>query len=1253
MITVTTLSFLATLGAQVGSAFYNSSKGKKHAEEMARKQRAYEEKVTLEGIENARAEFAELCAFQKEMEAQIHRDRLDLIKGSHKANLTLEAYSESLLHWPLLVPPYVIKNDSIFNLEAQEGYAIPLNCILTTSTDGNFNNAVFFKLEENLAEFCSKYWNVSANKSIRFLQETWRDTFADADSKRKNLYVHLKNVPTLVISPVIKNEKLIFRFYWWGLSSTTSDAHINDINEFDPKLSMTVCRKMKYSDELIEQIISESTPKLEAFISYFADLYYWNFYKWVPSLPKLLEEAKINLNLNDNMAMEISDAFLCSLDTSFSFDIHDNLLYLNEIKRIITTDYEALKDCLVHVLSKNLCVDSHKNSDMLLDLIINHNLYSYTEFVDSMLLENLIQKISSNYNNQKNQSNVIMDSKDYIVRKEELLGLIKEIQGISYLPKENLHDFQQIERKIQEDQFRIALIGEYQGGKSTTFDALCGGREISPRGNNIKTSSCKITATNICNQEDEYAHVVWKNDIELIKTMSPILDSIEPEEIGYDPSGKKPFSYYEYLDLSNSAHRLLIENAVKELDSHTLSDELKDIVLIAKFILAFYLKSKDIRSKNRFSIEEASKLMTFPQNMIKRYNDSKGDVRVFEDREALFAFVQTVHCHIHSNQLGELGSSFVDCPGLFASDYDTSIALETIDTSDAVLYLLSGDKQIGQGDIRAIRSIFNNGMMGNPKFTGDNIFFAINQRKPDNQTSFIDLDLSQINQIGFSLKKLPLFNALLFYYAQFGRAYLDGKLDKHTIDKFLNSSSKHYELVSSKWVRDVNRILITLELDEEYEVDELSYDSVDIVDGISKNKTILDQIKNYVVRNKAKLILIDNGAVKINDGLFAIEKILEYQESSARKDVAERARELREAKDELKRFCDKVEDLLKNAFPDKKRKDYIQKVYNRYFLESTVVNSIAFDVTKNLLEYTRKGSTKWQAITSKIGTKAYRAEQAAKLRASIKVYFEKAFNATLTPVIEKWLNTHYADKDEDFNDDILPLAKQLGENIKNEWHELIKNAPVLSALCTSSIDTKTGLKEKMDKSVTFGKHQIKDDTLKDTSDMAIADIINQIISPIISTIVGIIVFHILDAIFTGGIATIYSILAGALTQLGLRSPKEINSPEDLGKKGKQLYEQIRSNLYEVLLKSEVRNPLCYGSNGLSKVIDEDVKMYSDFYEKELKNKTQEFETNVLKAEKEYEATKEQLDEIAKKAHAIRINEVIPLKEKVTEFTKRL
>lgn len=1250
------LAFLAALGAQMGSAWYNSSRNKAHNEYLAELQRAYEEKATLEGIDKARDEFAKLCSFQREIEKELHLDRLKLIIENHEKSIRDIAYEKSLQKWPLLVPPYVIANAPV-TLEASAEQCIPLNCIITTSANINFNLKVFPKLEEQLAIFCSKYWNVSANKSIRFFQEAWRDTTSDIGSLHKDIYAHLKSVPTLLISPKLKNDTILFQFYWWGLSSDPNDSHIDELNELNPQLSIQVTPDMTFDEETANLIVNECEPILEAFISFFADMYYWNYYKIIPSLPTLINESKININSNNRLCIQIKDAFLKEFedDKSFSYDIHKNLIYLSEVKRIATSDSNFIEPVLSRYISRFLNIDTSNNDITLIDLITKHDLYSYIDDSDKEIFDNIIQNNMRNSKQEYSDREVIMDSNEYLVHKEELLKLLKDVQQISFLPKENLNDFQQIERKIQEDQFRIALIGEYQGGKSTTFDALCGGREISPRGNNIKTSSCKITALNICGEEKEYASVVWKNDVELIKTMSPILKNIEPEDIGYEPSENEiSSSYYEYFDLKNPSHRNIIEDTIEELDSDSLSDELKDIILIAKFILTFYDETKEIRSRNIFTIEEASRLMTFPQKMVERYNISNGNVSVFDENEALFAFVQTVYCHIHSDQLGEIGSSFIDCPGLFVSDYDTSIAFETINTSDAVLYLLNGEKQIGQGDIRAIRTIFKNQSLGNTFFKGDNIFFAINQRKPDSQTSFVNLDLSQINKIGFSKEFLPLYNAILFNYAELGKAYLDDKLDEHTIEKFLNTPTNRYESVPQKWVSDVNRILFFLELDQKYRISQLSYQSVEIVANASKSSSILNQIKDYVVRNKAKLILIDNGAVKINDGLYAIEKALEYKESAARKNVSERAQELRLAKERLDTFRETIENILNNAFPDNRKRDYLQKVYNRYFLESSVVNSIAFEVTKNLVEYIKRPSAQWRAIASQIGTESYKAEHSAELRACIKGYFERAFNTTLTPIFEKWLNTHYADKDVDFNNDILPLAIKLGDDIKNEWHELIKSTPVLSALCPSAFDTKAGLNQKIDKNVTFDRHQIQNGTIEVTSSMAIAEIVNQVIPPIISTTVGIIVFHILDFLCLGGFFSwFYSIYIGGLTLLGLGSPQEINEPNDLNKNGKRLYEQIRSNLYDVLLNPDVKESLCYDTNGLSNVIDEDVKMYYDFYRKEIEKKIQEFGKNVSNAEEEYEKTKEKLDRIAKEAYDIRTKEVIPLRERVAEFTNNL
>ena len=199
-----------------------------------------------------------------------------------------------------MVPPYVIKNDTITSIGQFQQKAIPLNCIFTTSTDAKFNKAVFYKLEEALACFCSRYWNISAKKSIRFFQEAWRDNFKDVGSKHKDLYAHLSDVPTLVISPILKNGRLIFRFYWWGLSIDSADAHLNDIaNELDSGFVITSNSGHCYSDETVEAILAVCIDKLEAFISFFADMYYWNFYRIGPTLPTLLSQSYVRLSTDE------------------------------------------------------------------------------------------------------------------------------------------------------------------------------------------------------------------------------------------------------------------------------------------------------------------------------------------------------------------------------------------------------------------------------------------------------------------------------------------------------------------------------------------------------------------------------------------------------------------------------------------------------------------------------------------------------------------------------------------------------------------------------------------------------------------------------------------------------------------------------------------------------------------------------------------------------------------------------------------
>lgn len=281
---------LTTIAAQVGSAYFNSKRSKAQSAELAEQQQKLEEAITLKGIENSREEYAQICALQREIEQAMQKDRLELIQQNYLDSIGLEAYNVSLEHWPLFTPPYVIKGQLIDGLSGvNSNDAIPLNCILTTSMHTKFNQKIFPQLEENLALFCSKHWNSSQRNSIRFYQNAWRDNIVDLGSRIKDLYAHLDDVPTIVLSPVVRNGKITFRFYWWGISKNSQDQHTRDEMVYDPELAITITDDLTLSDEQIRNITDELITKLSAFISYFADLYYWNFYRYTPQLPHIIK----------------------------------------------------------------------------------------------------------------------------------------------------------------------------------------------------------------------------------------------------------------------------------------------------------------------------------------------------------------------------------------------------------------------------------------------------------------------------------------------------------------------------------------------------------------------------------------------------------------------------------------------------------------------------------------------------------------------------------------------------------------------------------------------------------------------------------------------------------------------------------------------------------------------------------------------------------------------------------------------------
>lgn len=378
------MSATVTIGAillQLGAGYINSRRQCKLSNDMAAAQKDFEEKATLHGIENARNEYRQLCGLQREIEIRMQQDRIQQIRDNFYSSLDIIAYSESLRNFPLLVPPFVMKNESLpllsdeFTNNASKE-KVAMHCILTNCTDTQFNVKIFPELEERLSGYFCEYWNIGSPHSILFYQGGWKDSTKDARPYISNLKSELRTLPTLVISPVItESDGLQFLFSCWGMGT---EQEFSDNSVFVPKgLKFEYKPNHPYSEEEKESILNELVPSLEAFISFFADVYYWLYYGTPPLLPSLIEKNCIESSLVqcDDYKCQYSDILQmerCNGILPYSNKTHYNqLLYIASLINYVSEkDIQRLLIELLYPIAKlnGFCTSDYDDLDVT-DLI--------------------------------------------------------------------------------------------------------------------------------------------------------------------------------------------------------------------------------------------------------------------------------------------------------------------------------------------------------------------------------------------------------------------------------------------------------------------------------------------------------------------------------------------------------------------------------------------------------------------------------------------------------------------------------------------------------------------------------------------------------------------------------------------------------------------------------------------------------------------------------------------------------------------
>ncbi len=506
-----------------------------------------------------------------------------------------------------------------------------------------------------------------------------------------------------------------------------------------------------------------------------------------------------------------------------------------------------------------------------------------------------------------------MKPEDYPIFRDRLVSLFRSLLSLEVLDEPDRHSLSRLLDKVARGRFRFVLAGEFQCGKSTTFNALCDGRDLSPRGSGLKTSGCVITALPLPDpREAEHASVLWRRAGELsdgiIDLLYPRLARLAPRR--FDAGGTRPL-----LDLNEPADRDLLSAAVREewaewrrdragydLRGKGRLDTLRCATVIGRYWDHDQLNR--LRTRKRFSLSEVKRFMTFPADWETRWITEDPDP--FSALETAFIFIREIRLHLHSPQLSRLGCGVVDCPGLFASRWDTRTARAAMAGADAILYLFDGSRPLKRSDLRALTFIRENDMTRN-------LFYGCNLRglSAADSDRVLDASLLSLRQEGVDVPP----ERVVAYHARLGLAALQAERRLQEAGGASGSDESVRPLLD-----DLRRMISLLNGAEPDAGEALS--AADLI-ASARRASGLDRLmamaEGAAVRRRASAILIDNGARIGLDILRKVTGTLQYRETAVRSEAKSFKDRIAAAETALRRFEGDSRlaiDRLQDASPD-------------------------------------------------------------------------------------------------------------------------------------------------------------------------------------------------------------------------------------------------------------------------------------------------------------------------------------------------
>jgi hypothetical protein len=613
---------------------------------------------------------------------------------------------------------------------------------------------------------------------------------------------------------------------------------------------------------------------------------------------------------------------------------------------------------------------------------------------------------------------------------EALQSVSNEAQHIEPgLINRHIAELTAIQAKVFENQFKLVLVARFQGGKSTTFNAVAmGGRVISPMGDGaIKCSASLISNYNCEDATKRGVTLKWRSTDDLARLCEDVLTN-----------GKVDLTTPEGRRVARQAFEEEFETYKANRQTYPATQlELLPIVdLITRFAgNAALAAMQEQLAINPPTEQQVAELVRFPSGFSTRWPEQANGFTV---EEARFVFLQGANMATDAPNLKQLGLEVIDCPGLFASSYDTTVATAMIATADAVWYLLDG-KTAGQSDLEAIalcRQLAQNAL-----FVSVNLKADINPTRKHITTKIIPHIQGQLQQAGLSVELQP-YHALLALLGQTGESLLRGEEDADTA-AFMHQLVDDWSLESASadaagdWAALCEHLLDRLKSgvqDFQAAGGQLNAQAVAVVVRESGLSEILGKLGQFVVETRARAILIDRGVGQAIGAVEnGIERPLAALEESARMDVDTALSQYRDAETVLSRFEAMAEEQMDSIQGD--LGSMLDSELAGEFFDEVIIKSIPSIARKSAVEIVNKvGASKMFA--GLLGNKLQDFFGIEKTQNIIQSIIQKQLKIETEPRTAEWIK-QLSPKSSRALESMLKTAKRITDAL-NEFWELAK-----------------------------------------------------------------------------------------------------------------------------------------------------------------------------------------------------------------------